>query len=87
VPGGMAIEVVVEHVTAEARGAVERSLAEHGIPLCELHLVTDRSRLRRPLPLRCDLRETSFSQPMSEPSNTTHTPRQLEVAIENTPCC
>jgi phenylacetate-CoA ligase len=63
VPGGVAVEVVVEHVTLDVRKAVERSLVERGIPVRELHLVTDRDRLRQPLPLRCELRELSFGQP------------------------
>jgi hypothetical protein len=46
--------------------AIERSLEERGVPLRELHLVEDRSRLRRPHPLRCDLREISFSQPFGD---------------------
>src|SRR5215217_5186967 len=57
-PGGVAVEIFVEQSTADTRRAIERSLEEHGVPVRELHLVTDRSWRRRPLPLRCDLRET-----------------------------
>jgi hypothetical protein len=63
VPGGAAIEVVA-HDTPHVRRAIEQSLEARGVPVRELHLVQHQSRLRHPLPLRCDLRETSFSQPV-----------------------
>jgi phenylacetate-CoA ligase len=66
VPGGVAVEVVAERDTPDVRRAIERSLEERGVPLWELRLVEDRSRLRHPLPLRCDLRESSFSQPRGD---------------------
>jgi phenylacetate-coenzyme A ligase PaaK-like adenylate-forming protein len=63
---GVAVEVVVRSDDLRVRHAVERSLEAHGVPLRELHLLTDRRELRRPLPLRGDLRESSFSPPTSE---------------------
>jgi len=59
-PGGVGVEVAVGRDTPGLRGAVERSLADHGVPVRELRLVDDRSQLRHPLPLRCDRREASF---------------------------
>jgi hypothetical protein len=38
-------------------------LLDHGVPLVALHVETDRRALRRPLPLRGDLRELEFSAP------------------------
>ncbi|HEU5101371.1 MAG TPA: AMP-binding protein [Roseiflexaceae bacterium] len=63
VPGGVAVEVVA-HDTPTVRSAIEQSLQTHGVPLEELHLVEHQSQLRHPLPLRGDLRELSFSQPL-----------------------
>jgi phenylacetate-coenzyme A ligase PaaK-like adenylate-forming protein len=60
VPGGVAVEVVTRTDSAAARRAIGESLETHGVPLRELHLVEDRCQLRRPLPLRCDLREGQF---------------------------
>ena len=60
VRGGVAVEAVVERDTPDVRRAVERSLAERGMPMRELRLVTDCGQLQHPLPLRCDLRELSF---------------------------
>jgi hypothetical protein len=65
-PGGVAVEVVAQPDAPGLRRAIERSLEERGVPLQELHLVDDRSRLRRPLPLRCDLREAVFHPPMDD---------------------
>ncbi len=74
VPGGVAVEVVARADTAEVRRVVWRGLEGHAIPVRELHLRGDRSQLRQPLPLRCDLREVSFDQPgtppMGEPTPT-----------------
>jgi phenylacetate-coenzyme A ligase PaaK-like adenylate-forming protein len=60
VPGGVAVEVVTRRDTPAVRRTIEWRLAEQGVPLRELHLVDDPAWLRRPLPLRCDLREASF---------------------------
>ena len=60
VPGGVAVEVVAREDTPAARRAIAARLAARGVPLRELHLVRQPRQLRRPLPLRCDLRETSF---------------------------
>jgi hypothetical protein len=61
VPGGVAVEVVARRDTPAVRGALEHSLAEHGVPVRALHLLEQPSQLQHPRPLRCDLRETSFS--------------------------
>jgi phenylacetate-coenzyme A ligase PaaK-like adenylate-forming protein len=66
VPGGVAVEVVVSQVTQQLRQRLEISLQERGVPLQELHLREDRSQLQRPIPLRGDLREHTFSSPMGE---------------------
>jgi phenylacetate-coenzyme A ligase PaaK-like adenylate-forming protein len=63
VPGGIAVEVVVRQKSAEARAQIEKSLEKEGVPVQELYLLEDRNALRRPLPLRGDLREASFSPP------------------------
>jgi acyl-CoA synthetase (AMP-forming)/AMP-acid ligase II len=63
VPGGVAVEVLVERDTPDVRQAVERSLETHGVPVRELRLARSRGELRQPLPLRCDLREVSFGPP------------------------
>jgi phenylacetate-coenzyme A ligase PaaK-like adenylate-forming protein len=61
VPGGVAVEVVTRHGDEPStRRAIERSLGERGVPLRELRLLPDRAGLRRPLPLRGDLREAAF---------------------------
>jgi phenylacetate-coenzyme A ligase PaaK-like adenylate-forming protein len=67
VPGGVAVEVVTRATTLTAYQAIGESLEARGIPLRALHLVEDRSKLRRPLPLRCDLKESSLegSRPRS----------------------
>jgi hypothetical protein len=73
IPGGVAIEVVTRTDTSELRRSIERGLEEHGVPVRALDLVTDRRQLRRPLPLRCDLREATFddaraSDPAGDPT-------------------
>lgn len=71
VPGGVAVEVVVERDAPHVRRAVERGLEERGVMVRELYLVEDREQLLRPLPLRCDLRELPFGQPAGGPANRT----------------
>jgi phenylacetate-CoA ligase len=66
VPGGMALEVVAQDTPA-VRRAIERSLQARGVPIEELYLVEHQSQLRHPLPLRGDLRELSFGQPVAGP--------------------
>jgi phenylacetate-coenzyme A ligase PaaK-like adenylate-forming protein len=61
VPGGVAVEVAVRDDGPTARRSIERSLGEHGVPIRDLRLVTDPAQLRNPLPMRCDLREASFT--------------------------
>ena len=65
VPGGVAVEVVARLVTQQARQRIETSLHERGVPLKELHLREDRSQLQHPIPLRGDLREHTFSPPLT----------------------
>jgi phenylacetate-CoA ligase len=61
VPGGVAVEVAVERDTPHIRRTIEHSLEKHGVPVRELYSVEAASKLQRPLPLRCDLRELSFA--------------------------
>jgi phenylacetate-coenzyme A ligase PaaK-like adenylate-forming protein len=61
VPRGVAVEVVVRRTEPRVRRAIETRLEERGVPVRELNLVEHRDELRRPVPLRCDLKETSFS--------------------------
>jgi phenylacetate-CoA ligase len=63
VPGGVAVEAVADRDGPDVRRAIEQALAARGVPVRELRLVEGPRQLRRPLPLRCDLREVSFSQP------------------------
>jgi phenylacetate-coenzyme A ligase PaaK-like adenylate-forming protein len=63
VPGGVAVEVVVRQETLAVCRELEQRLIEWGVPLQELHLLTDRRQLRRPFPLRGDLREALFDSP------------------------
>jgi phenylacetate-coenzyme A ligase PaaK-like adenylate-forming protein len=62
-PGGVAVEVVARADTPAMRRAIRASLLDHGVPLVALHVETDRRALRRPLPLRCDLRDGGFGAP------------------------
>ena len=48
---------------AAVRRQLESALLERGVPLRKLDLRADRSELALPLPLRCDLKETSFAKP------------------------
>jgi phenylacetate-CoA ligase len=61
VEGGAAVEVVVREVTLAVQCAVEESLQAQDVPVAELHLTTEPSALRRPLPWRGDLHEESFA--------------------------
>jgi hypothetical protein len=45
------------------RRALETRLEERGVPVRGLNLVEHRGELQRPLPLRCDLRESAFGVP------------------------
>jgi hypothetical protein len=66
VPGGVAVEALVRPGRADRAGvrrAVGARLEAQGVPLRELRLVEDPTHLRRPLPLRGDLREASFAPP------------------------
>jgi phenylacetate-CoA ligase len=63
VPGGVAVEVVARGDRAIAERKIALALEARGVPLRELHLREDKSRLSHPYPWRGDLRETSFSAP------------------------
>jgi phenylacetate-CoA ligase len=71
VPGGVAVEVVSRSDGPAPRGEIEDSLAAHGVPVRTLRLCADRDQLSRPLPLRCDLKETSFARPAERLESTT----------------
>jgi phenylacetate-CoA ligase len=61
VPGGVAVEVVTRGGDgAVARRVIGEQLEARQVPLRELYLRDHAGELERPLPLRCDLRETSF---------------------------
>lgn len=60
VPGGVAVEVVVRQNNSGVRRQLEHNLADWGVPVQELRLLTDRRQLRQPFPLRGDLREGMF---------------------------
>jgi phenylacetate-CoA ligase len=60
VPGGVAIEVVVRRTDPGVSHTIETSMEERAVPVRKLNLVEHRGELRRPLPLRCDLKETTF---------------------------
>jgi hypothetical protein len=64
VPGGVAVEAVARRgAEPGVRRAIETLLEERGVPVRELNLVGHRGELRRPVPLRCDLKETAFGVP------------------------
>jgi phenylacetate-coenzyme A ligase PaaK-like adenylate-forming protein len=60
VPGGVAVEVLARQDGAAARRTIGEALEARGVPLRALRVVTERRELERPVPLRCDLRETGF---------------------------
>jgi phenylacetate-CoA ligase len=61
VPGGVAVEVVTRSGDGSvARRAIGEQLEARRVPVRELYLREHAGELQRPLPLRCDLRETSF---------------------------
>ena len=60
VPGGVAVEVVAPPAGPDVRRQVAEALEARGIPLRELTIHTDRGQLRRPFPLRGDLKEAMF---------------------------
>jgi phenylacetate-coenzyme A ligase PaaK-like adenylate-forming protein len=74
VPGGVAVEVVTRHGDEPVtRRAIERALGEHGVRVRELRLLTDPGQLRRPFPLRGDLREATFALPAADRSSGSQT--------------
>jgi phenylacetate-coenzyme A ligase PaaK-like adenylate-forming protein len=62
VPGGVAVEVVARSHDPATRRAIGDALEAQGVPLKDLVVVGHRSELRRPMPMRCDLREQSFAR-------------------------
>jgi phenylacetate-CoA ligase len=61
VPSGVAVEVVTRSGDgAVARHVIGEQLEARQVPVRELYLREHPGELQRPLPLRCDLRETSF---------------------------
>lgn len=67
VPNGVDVEIVVREANSVTRNKIMQSLVEHKVPVQGLHLVQNADPLQHPLPLRCDLRETSFqSKSMSQ---------------------
>jgi phenylacetate-coenzyme A ligase PaaK-like adenylate-forming protein len=79
-PGGVELEVVTRAQSPRVRRAISTALEANGVPVRELHLLDDRSRLRNPYPLRGDLRETTFAGPVRLDWNTVQT-ETIEVAI------
>ena len=67
VPGGVAVEVVAPPGDPGVRRQVADALEARGVPLRELYLHADRGQLRRPFPLRGDLKEAMF--PVTTPSS------------------
>jgi phenylacetate-CoA ligase len=64
VPGGVAVEAVAPRgARPRVRRAIEKRLEERGVPVRELNLVAHRGELRRPVALRCDLKESTFGLP------------------------
>jgi acyl-CoA synthetase (AMP-forming)/AMP-acid ligase II len=64
VPGGVAVEAVARRGNEpRVRRAIETRLEERGVPVREMNLVEHRGELQRPLPLRCDLKESAFGVP------------------------
>jgi hypothetical protein len=74
--------VVARSDTAAVRRELEASLEAHGVPLRALHLRSERAQLTRPLPLRCDLKETSFARPAEAPAFNDAAARPLRVAAQ-----
>ena len=65
IPEGIVVETLVRKSEPSIRQKIGRCLEEQGVPVRELHLVENVNQLQHPLPLRCDLRETSFDSPSS----------------------
>jgi acyl-CoA synthetase (AMP-forming)/AMP-acid ligase II len=72
VPGGVAVEVVTPFRTGSVRRKIGCCLEAWDVPLRELHLVEHQGQLRRPLPLRGDLREEVFRSPVLRPGLSQH---------------
>jgi phenylacetate-coenzyme A ligase PaaK-like adenylate-forming protein len=59
---GIRLTVLVTEDMPETRHAIETAIEENGVPLQELKLVENRGDLQGAYPLRCDLREATFTQ-------------------------
>ena len=59
--GGVEVEVVARSTGADCRRVIGEALEAKGVPVRRLVIVTDRSHLRHPNRLRCDLREHTFT--------------------------
>jgi phenylacetate-CoA ligase len=80
--GGVGVEVVTRSQSCEVRHKVEASLEARGVPLKELRLLEDRAQLRSSIPLRGDLRETSFSTyTMPSPKASNSVPSMLAAGL------
>ncbi len=82
VPGGVAVEVVTRHQSAAVRNAIEQGLLQRGVPLRRLTLCADRCELERPLPLRCDLKESSFAKPTAPAGRAVRPVGRVAVAAQ-----
>lgn len=63
VEGGVGVEAVTRPSGPGVHRSIAARLEERGVPVRELRLVEHPSDLRRPVPLRCDLKEISFGAP------------------------
>jgi phenylacetate-coenzyme A ligase PaaK-like adenylate-forming protein len=84
VPGGVAVEVVVRQVTQQAHSRIETSLLERGVPVQDLHLREERGQLQHPIPLRGDLREHTFSPPLTRERSSSDEASHLHPSSQET---
>lgn len=61
-PGGVDVEVLARDNKARTRKLISSKLREYGVPLKRLHIVTEKNKLKQPLPLRCDLRDVTYEK-------------------------
>lgn len=81
--GGAAVEVCATDVGQAARGRISEALEARGVPLRELRIVDDPAHLRRPMPLRGDLRESMFTPP---PPDARATAAERDAEGRTAPC-
>lgn len=65
--GGVAVEVVALNNSPKLRRQIEDALQAEGVPLTALRLISNPAQLNHPLPLRGDLCERSFGDPVVHP--------------------